>query len=155
MRKLYFICAPAIFLAAVFVGTPAFGQEKGVAAAKGPESATPVAEAEKEEAVQPDNLSIYGEVQAVNAEGNTLSVQYYNYDSDEEKTMDVVANKDTKMENAAALGEIKKGDWVDVTYVTSEGKNVAKTIIVEKEETPAAEEAAAAPSSESAAPAEE
>jgi len=155
MRKLYFIYALAVFLAAAFSGSPAFSQEKEVAAAKTPESATPVAEAEKETTVQPNNLSIYGEVQVVNAEGNTLSVQYYNYDSDEEKTMDIAVNKDTKLENAAALGEIKKGDWVDVTYVTSEGKNAAKVIIVEKEETPAAGEAAMAPLPESAAPAEE
>lgn len=81
-----------------------------------------------------EELSIYGEAQAVDASANSITVQYYDYDSDEEKTMDVVSSKDTKIENAASLGEIKKGDWIDVTYSVSEGKNVAKSIIVEKEE---------------------
>jgi hypothetical protein len=78
--------------------------------------------------------SIYGEVQAVNVAANSLTVQYYDYDSDEEKTIELAADKDTKMENAAALGNINKSDWVDVTYVVSNGKNVAKSIMVEKEE---------------------
>ncbi|MBI5144473.1 MAG: hypothetical protein HZA30_05345, partial [Candidatus Omnitrophica bacterium] len=45
--------------------------------------------------------------------------------------------KDTTIENAAKLDEIKQGNWVDVTYSVSGGKDVAKSIIVEKEEAPA------------------
>ncbi len=101
--------------------------------------------------------SIYGEVQVVNAAANSLTVQYYDYDSDEEKTIELVADKDTKIENAAALGNINKSDWVDVTYTTSDGKNVAKSIMVEKEEKEeAAPGAAVMPETKPAdAPAEE
>jgi len=45
------------------------------------------------------------------------------------------------LENAKAIGDIKKGDWVDITYTTSAGKNLAKAVSVEKEE-PAQEETA-------------
>ena len=63
-----------------------------------------------------------------------MSVQYYDYDSDEEKTIEITADKDTKLENAAMLSNINKGDWVDVTYGVKDGKNLAKSIMVEKEE---------------------
>ena len=79
-------------------------------------------------------LSIYGEVQAVNTVANSLTVQYYDYDSDEEKTVEITADKDTKIENAAALANISKSDWVDITYAAAGGKNLAKSIMVEKEE---------------------
>lgn len=89
------------------------------------------------EAAQPEELSIYGEVQAVNHASNSLSVQYYDYDSDEEKTIEITLDKETTIENAAKLDEIKQNDWVDVTYSVSDSKNMAKSIIVEKEEAPA------------------
>ena len=89
--------------------------------------AAPVADAAKE-------LSIYGEVKAVNAAASGLSVQYYDYDSDEEKTAEIVVVKEAKIENAATLNDIKQGDWVDVSYTVVDGKNVAKVVSVEKEE---------------------
>ncbi len=104
-------------------------------AAPAPASAPTIpAPAAKEEAASAKELSIYGEVQAVNAGTNSMTVQYYDYDSDEEKTIEMAANKDTKIENAAALANINKGDWVDVTYTVIDGKNVARSIMVEKEE---------------------
>ena len=94
-------------------------------------------------APQAKEIAIYGEVQAVNAVANTLSIQYYDYDSDSEKTTEVVVGADTKLENAKTVSDVKKGDWVDVTYSVSDGKNMAKTVSVEKEE-PASEPAAGA-----------
>ena len=85
-----------------------------------------------------NELSIYGEVQAVNAPASTMSVQYYDYDNDEEKTLEVALDKDSKLENVKTIGEVKKGDWVDVTYTVIGGKNTAKVVSVEVEE-PAAE----------------
>lgn len=111
-----------------FAATSAFSQATPPAAESAKaETAAPAASQAKE-------ISIYGEVQAVNAVANTLSVQYYDYDSDSEKTAEVVVGADTKMENAKAASDVKKGDWVDVTYVASGGKNMAKTVSVEKEE---------------------
>jgi hypothetical protein len=100
---------------------PAFSQENAPAPAK-------------EEAAQAKELSIYGEVQAVNAASNSITVQYYDYDSDEEKNIDITLGADTKIENANGINDIKKADWVDVTYEVSGGKNMAKTVSVEKEE---------------------
>ena len=103
-----------------------------------------------EEAPKPKELSIYGEVQSVDAASSSMSVQYYDYDSDEEKAADVVFNKDTKIDNAAALADIKKGDWADVTYEIMDGKNIAKSVMVEKEEEPSSSMPADTNSSEPA-----
>ncbi|MBI5124514.1 MAG: hypothetical protein HZA72_03755 [Candidatus Omnitrophica bacterium] len=88
----------------------------------------------KEEAAKVQELSIYGEVQSVNTQAGSLAVQYYDYDNDEEKSIEIAIDKDSKLENVKAIDEIKKGDWVDVTYIVSAGKNMAKMVSVEKEE---------------------
>lgn len=87
-----------------------------------------------ETSVKTNELSIYGEVQAVNVQAASMSVQYYDYDNDEEKTLEVSLDKDSKLENVKAIGEVNKGDWADVTYTVIDGKNTAKMISVEKEE---------------------
>ena len=85
-------------------------------------------------APQSKETAIYGEVQAVNVALNTFSVQYYDYDSDSEKMAEIVVGKDAKLENVKGVGDMKKGDWVDVTYALVDGKNAARTVSVEKEE---------------------
>ena len=87
----------------------------------------------------PADMSIYGEVQAVNAQGSAMTVQYYDYDNDEEKSIDITIDSASKLENAKSVADIKKGDWVDVTYAAGAGKNTAKAVSVEKEE-PATDE---------------
>ena len=94
-------------------------------------------DAQKEAVTAPKEvkeLSIYGEVKAVNKDISSISVQYYDYDTDEEKTADININKDTKLENASNASAIKQGDWVDATYSVVDGKNIAGSVIVEKEE---------------------
>ena len=97
-------------------------------------------------------IAIYGEVQNVNVSATTVSVQYYDYDSDAEKTTEIVAGGNAKLENVKTIADIKKGDWVDVTYTVVDGKNVASLISVEKEEpaeaSPAPEAAPAAPAAQ-------
>jgi len=119
----------AVLLIALLVIVPfaASAQDPSASASAPAQAPAPASPAAKE-------IAIYGEVQAVNVAGNTLSVQYYDYDSDSEKTAEIGVGKDTKMENAKVLGDIKKGDWVDVTYTAVDGKNVAKVVSVEKEE---------------------
>jgi hypothetical protein len=85
-------------------------------------------------------MAIYGEIQSVNASAGTVSIQYYDYDSDNEKTVEIASGPDTRIENAKSIGDIRKGDWADVTYTASGGRNIAKLITKEREEP---EEAAA------------
>ena len=121
----------AIVLAAVLFAVPALCQDAATSEAKAPEASKPVSE---EKAPQIKELSVYGEVQSVNSEANSIKVQYYDYDTDEEKAMDIIVDKATKLENAASLMNIKQGDWVDVSYTVSDSKNIAKTVSVETEE---------------------
>jgi len=110
-------------LIAVCVAVPASAQDAAPAAAE-----APAASAQQKE------LTIYGEVQSVDAPGGKMVVQYYDYDTDEEKSIDLAVGADTKIENAASVGDIKKGDWADITYVAQDAKNHARLVIVEKEE---------------------
>lgn len=128
----------AVTIFVSLLAVTAFSQDNTNTASAAPETApTPIPAPET--APQAKEIAIYGEVQAIDASAGTLSVQYYDYDSDSEKSAEIAVDADTKMENAAALGDIKKSDWVDVTYVTKDGKNAAKVVTVEKEEAPASE----------------
>ncbi|MCM8760997.1 MAG: hypothetical protein NC938_03400 [Candidatus Omnitrophica bacterium] len=139
MRKNYFI---AILVATIFTVSFALTassqtEDKAVSAAT----------------AAPREIAIYGEIQAVDTAAGTIDIQYYDYDSDSEKTATIIVDKESKLENANTLSDIKKGDWADVTYVINGGKNVARLIMVEKEEVqpvtePAGEGPAAVPPGE-------
>lgn len=145
--KVYLAACMLVSLIAI----PAFSQEPGSAPAQEVQAPAPVADT----APQAKEIAIYGEVQSVDAPANTLSVQYYDYDSDSEKTAVIAIAPDTKMENASALGDVKKGDWVDVTYVVKDGKNAANVVTVEKEEIPAPDEALSQPDLPASVPPEQ
>ncbi len=145
--KRYFVCILVILAVMVLPAMSAFSQGPE-APGKDDTAPAPAAQvvavqappaAPAEPAAKTSELSIYGEVQAVNAPASSISVQYYDYDNDEEKTLEVSLDKDSRLENVKAIGEVKKGDWVDVTYTVTGGKNMAKMVSVEVEE-PAAEE---------------
>lgn len=91
-----------------------------------------------DETMRSEDLSIYGEIQLVDAKAGSLIVQYYDYDTDEEKTITIAIDADSKLENAQTIADIKKGDWADVTYSLVGDKNIARSVIVEKEEEPVA-----------------
>jgi hypothetical protein len=137
MRKylLFFVMLVTVLSVAA---SSAFAQgdtKQSAPAAAAPAAAAPVAApAAKEEAAKPAEMSIYGEVQSVNAQASSMTVQYYDYDNDEERSVEITLDSASKLDNAKAIGDIKKGDWVDVSYVMSSGKNVAKAVSVEKEE---------------------
>lgn len=147
MKKCY-LCAAVVFMIMAISAMPAFSQTKDIPAKEGqsPTQASQTATAQAvpqaapaQEAVKTGELSIYGEIQAVNVQAGSMTVQYYDYDNDEEKTLEVALDKDSKLENVKAISEIKKGDWADVTYTAAGGKNTARIVSVEKEE-PTAEE---------------
>lgn len=107
---------------------------ESVEAIPGPGDAVAAAEAARAVISQPKDQSIYGEVRAVDVAANSMTVQYYDYDTDEEKSIVLSLGADARIENASGLGSIRKGDWADITYLEQNGKNMAKSIIVEKEE---------------------
>jgi len=123
MRKIALMCAAAAVSAFLLANLGICQEEKKAVAA-------PAQGESKAE-------SIYGEVLDVKEADSSITVQYYDYDTDDEKTVELVFDKDTKLENAAALKDIKVGDWVDADYSSgSLGKKVAKSVKVEKSEEP-------------------
>ena len=110
---------------------PVFSQVDQPAASTENPEATPIV---KEESEGPKELSIYGEAQGVNADSNSVAVQYYDYDSDEEKNIELILDKDAKIDGASGINDIKSGSWVDVSYEVKDGKNIVKAISVETEE---------------------
>jgi len=115
----------------------AYAQDQQPPANQAP--AQPAAEAVSAGPVQPQEVSIYGEVKSVNMAAGSVAIQYYDYDSDEEKSIEIIVDAATKMENAKEVVDIKPGNWADVVYSVKDGKNIAKSIIVEKEEEAPAE----------------
>src|SRR3989338_4896372 len=79
---------------------PVFSQVDQPAASTENPEATPIV---KEESEGPKELSIYGEVQGVNADSNSVAVQYYDYDSDEEKNIELILDKDAKIDGASGI----------------------------------------------------
>ena len=129
MRRYVFILTTlTIILAAV----PLFSEENKT------DAVTPSQKGASAAPAQPKELAIYGEIQSINAASNSINIQYYDYESDEEKTVDVIIDPETKMENANTLNDIKAGDWADVTYALSGEENIAKSVALEKEEEEAA-----------------
>ena len=98
------------------------------------ETAVP-AQTESVKAARPEEISIYGEIKSVNATANSITVQYYDYESDNEKSIEIIADNNTKMEGAPAISDIKQGNWADINYTVVNGKNIAKSIVVEKDDT--------------------
>ena len=97
------------------------------------ETAAP-AQTESVKAANPEEVSIYGEIKSANIAANSITVQYYDYDSDNEKSVEIIADNNTKIEGVTTINDIKQGNWADINYAVVNGKNIAKLISVEKED---------------------
>ena len=120
--------------------TPPASQDNNPASSSTSEQVSSV----KAEIPQPTEISIYGEVRSVDASTNSLAIKYYDYDSDQEKSVEIIVNMATKLENASSITDIKKGDWADIVYTVSDTKNIAKFMSIEKDEGSAGTSAAPA-----------
>jgi hypothetical protein len=75
---------------------------------------------------------IWGEVVSVNAAAKTLSIKYLDYDTDEEKTMELAVTDTTKFQGDKGIEGIKPQDTVSVEYTIQGGKNYAKDLTIEQ-----------------------
>jgi len=133
MARLFKLSALLVIFCAI-IAVSVQGSAADTAMPAAPADAAAASQAAKDAILAPKPLNIYGEVQGVNAPAASMTVQYYDYDTDEEKTIELSVSKDTKIENAPALSDIKKGDWADITYSADGAKNIAKSVTVEKED---------------------
>ena len=99
------------------------------------ETASP-SQAKNSEIENPQEISIYGKITSVNIATSSVVVQYYDYDSDNEKSVEITVDNSTKMEGILNINGIKEGNWADIDYGVANGKNMAKSIAIEGEDTP-------------------
>jgi len=69
----------------------------------------------------------YGEV--VSATDQSLAVLEYDYESDEEKTVSYSVMSDTVLTNVGKVGDLVKGDTVEVYFKDADGNKAAQMII--------------------------
>jgi len=85
--------------------------------------------------MEPETQWVWGEVSRVDPEKNEVVVKYLDYETDQEKEITLGVDEKTTYENIKSLAEIKPKDTLSIDYVvTSDGKNMAKNISVEKAE---------------------
>ena len=89
---------------------------------------------------EPEIQWLWGEVVSVDTTSKTIILKYLDYETDAEKQGSVGVDENTLYENVKSLDEVKSKDTISVDYiVSSEGKNIAKNISVERAEALATE----------------
>jgi len=84
---------------------------------------------------EPEVQWVWGDVVNLDTQNKTLTVKYLDYETDQEKEISINADDKTLFENIKSIDEIKLKDIVSIDYVvSSDGKNVARNISVEKAE---------------------
>jgi hypothetical protein len=78
---------------------------------------------------------VWGEIVAIDAAKNELTVKYLDYETDQEKELVLLVDEKTSFENARALSEIKPQSPAGIDYIIdNEGKNIARNISIENME---------------------
>lgn len=122
MRKVgeyfYILCALMILLTAV-----SFAQEKPEIIVEDIPSISPGEE---------DISWVWGEIKAIDPALYTITIVYMDYQTDEEKDLALSISSDTKFEGVKDFSALAIGDTAGIDYVAAEGKNIIKSISVEK-----------------------
>jgi len=83
----------------------------------------------------PETQWVWGEVINLDPQNKMVKVKYLDYETDQEKEIDVAVDEKTTYENIKSIEELKQNDAVSIDYiVTPDGKNIAKNISLEKPE---------------------
>ncbi|MCU0651846.1 MAG: hypothetical protein MUC39_02765 [Candidatus Omnitrophica bacterium] len=96
----------------------------------------------------PEMQWVWGEVLVADPVSNKIILKYLDYETENEKDMNISVNELTTYDNLSSLTQLKPTDTISVDYVvTPEGVNLAKNISIEKSEeiSPALTEPATAP----------
>jgi hypothetical protein len=83
---------------------------------------------------EPETQWVWGEVVTVDLQNNMVFVKYLDYESDQEKEIEIGVGDNTTYDNVNSVTELKPKDTVSIDYISLDGKNIAKNISVEKPE---------------------
>lgn len=84
---------------------------------------------------EPDVQWVWGEVYNIDLANKAITVKYLDYETDQEKEMNLVVDEKTSFENVKSLEGLRLKDAVSVDYSVTDGKALAKSISVENQET--------------------
>ncbi|MDP2044063.1 MAG: hypothetical protein Q8K15_02700 [Candidatus Omnitrophota bacterium] len=80
-----------------------------------------------------DTQWAWGEVTSLDGQAKTLSLKYFDYETDQEKELVLAVDEKTAYEDIKSFDEIKIKDTLSIDYaVGPENKNVAKNISLER-----------------------
>jgi len=83
----------------------------------------------------PDTQWVWGEVSTLDTQNKAILVKYFDYETDQEKEININIDDKTTYENIKSMDELKPKDTVSIDYIVSpDGKNIAKNISIEKPE---------------------
>ena len=83
----------------------------------------------------PDTQWVWGEVSTLDTQNKAILVKYFDYETDQEKEINIDIDDKTTYENIKSMDELKPKDTVSIDYIVSpDGKNIAKNISIEKPE---------------------
>lgn len=78
---------------------------------------------------------VWGEIVSVDTQNKTILLKYLDYETETEKEMSFNVDDKTTYENIKNIDELKPKDTVSIDYViSSDGKNIAKNVSVERPE---------------------
>jgi hypothetical protein len=80
-----------------------------------------------------DTQWAWGEVTNLDSQAKTLTLKYFDYETDQEKELVLAVDEKTAYENIKSFDEIKVKDTLSIDYAAGpENKNVAKNISLER-----------------------
>jgi len=77
---------------------------------------------------------VWGEVVNVDSLGKTFTLKYLDYETDQEKELSLAVDDVTSYQNFKSLDDIQPKDNLSIDYIVKDGKNIAKSISLEKSE---------------------
>ncbi len=77
---------------------------------------------------------VWGEVVNVDSLGKAFTLKYLDYETDQEKELPLTVDDATSYQNFKSLDDIQPKDNLSIDYIAKDGKNIAKSISLEKSE---------------------
>jgi hypothetical protein len=85
--------------------------------------------------IEPETQWVWGEAISVDTQNKTILVKYFDYETGQEKEININVDDKTTYENINSMDEIEPKDNLSIDYITmQEGKNIATNISLEKPE---------------------
>ena len=110
----------------------------GAGLALGEEQVSEIRPVTASTAIQDNNDSntqwVWGEVTNVDVPAKTLTLEYLDYETDQERAVILAVDDSTVYDNVKSLDEIRVKDNLSIDYFSKNGKSVAKSISLEKSE---------------------